>query len=79
MGAAVDRAEEARGNYVTGLIWIIQICLTLGSFWGLFSVGSYKRVILNSLWNFRMFPMDDSDRMEIVNKATQAGVAFLRL
>ncbi len=77
MGAAVDRAEEARGNYVTGLIRIIQICLTLGSFWGLFSVGSYEKGDFEfSMELPEMFPMDDSDRMEIVNKATQAGVAL---
>ncbi len=78
MGAAIDKIEEARGNYLSGFIRIIQICLSLGSFWGLFTgIGSYDAGDFDfSVELPEVFPMDDSDKMELVNKATQAGMAL---
>lgn len=42
LSGAISRANEARGNFIQSLIRINEMCLTLGSINGLFSVGSYE-------------------------------------
>ena len=77
MGSAIDRAEECRNNFIAGFTRIVQMCMTLGQFWGLFSVGSYEKGDLDFSVQFpEMFPMDIQDISNVINQLTQAGLAL---
>jgi hypothetical protein len=76
MGAAVSKAEECRGNFVTGLTRIIQICLTLGDFWNIFSnIGTYENGDFDFTVNLsEMFPMDDNEKAVLLKDLTTANM-----
>jgi hypothetical protein len=77
LGAAISKAEEARGNYLSGFTRIIQMCLSIGSFWNLFSVGTYENGDYEFSVNLpEMFPTDESDKATLLKDLVASGMAY---
>jgi hypothetical protein len=77
LSSAIDRATEAQSNYIQGLVRVCEIALTLGSFWNLFTLGTtYENGYDFEIVVEDMFPMDDSDKAELLKNLTVAGLAL---
>ena len=78
LSGAVDRAEEARENFIQGLIRVNQIALTLGKFWGIFPLnGSYDSgEFEHSINTPELFPMDDGEKALALRDYTSGGLAL---
>jgi hypothetical protein len=78
LSGAISRAEEAQANFIQGLIRACQIGLTLGKYWGLFTVdGSYEAGSFDFKINTpELFPMDDSDKATMLKDLTAGGLAL---
>jgi len=78
LSGAVDRAEEAKNNFVQGLIRVNQIALTLGKYWGIFNLsGSYETGEFDhTITTPALFPMDDSEKAIALRDYSTAGLAL---
>ena len=76
LGGAYDRAVEAETNFIFGLKRIIQMGLTLGVYWGIFTnIGKYK----NGDYDFEiivpeMFSVDDDQKSVMLKDYVEAGM-----
>jgi hypothetical protein len=77
LAGAIDRAEEARKNFIQGLMRVNKIALTLGKFWGLFQVGNYENGDLDhNIISAEFFPQDDTDKATLMKELVAAGLAL---
>lgn len=76
LGGAFDRAVEAQANFVGGLKRIIQMGLTLGIYWGLFTdIGKFE----NGDFDFEiitpeMFAVDDEQKSKMLKEYVESGL-----
>jgi hypothetical protein len=75
LAGAIDRATEAQNNFLQGLIRVNQIALTLGSYWNLFSVGSYEAGDFDhEIIVPEMFPTSNDEQASILKDLVAAGL-----
>src|SRR5574338_538170 len=75
LAGAIDRANEARENIIDGLIRVIQMGLTVGSFWGLWSVGTWENGDFDfSITAGEIFPASEDEKATILKMYTDAGL-----
>lgn len=77
MGAAVDRAENARSSFLEGTIRANQMAITIGQFQGIFddSLGTFDNGDFNhSIRLGDMFPADASEKASTLQVFVSAGI-----
>ena len=79
LSAAIDRAVEAQGNFLTGLTRLDEMALTIGKYFGLFpqTIGSFdNNDFSHSIMPMEMFPIDESDRATLLTAYVGAGMSL---
>lgn len=76
LGASVDRAEEAKNNFVSGIVRMIEMSLTIGTWMGIFrGIGTYENGDFEIGMDFgEIFPIGEEERAELLKTLTESGL-----